>query len=268
MRRRKFIQTVSASLLSSTMYNSQIQSTALPDIKDPKVGSVEFFEDNTMIQRNLGSFPTKNVFPTTIQVPVKTYKKYNSESKSFVKYSSTLIEDDLIKNIVRQLLPPISVENEVVGLSRLVQREEYKKEYKDSSKLFYTRHPLETLIEARGDCVDKTVLLYSLLANLDYDIGYALLPNHMSVILKKDTITEQFADEYILDKWVSVNGTDYGYIEVVDNNKINNPLDEDDTVDDIYFANTIKDGFEVKNVNAIPTHIKGSVRILLKRLTG
>ena len=45
----------------------------------------------------------------------------------------------------------------------------------------YPKYPTETLFEGRGDCEDKSYLLYSLLEVLGYDVGIILLPGHAVV---------------------------------------------------------------------------------------
>lgn len=268
MNRRSFLRT--SVLPALGVISLDKNTTPIPNIKSPKIGSVEIKEDLNIIHRDLGLFPAftgESLYPTTVEVPISTYNKYKDESKSFFKYFNTLSDDKFIQNIVDQILPPVNLDNPMVGLTMLIRREAYRKEYKDSSRLFYTRHPVETVIEGRGDCVDKALFLHSCLANLGYSVGYALLPNHLSVIVQRSDLTNEFSKDAFIDDWITVNGTEYGYIEVVNTNKINDPLGEDDELEDIYFVDTLTDGFEVKNISSIPKHIEGSIQILFDRLT-
>lgn len=264
MNRRSFLKT---SILPIFGVQLNSNSDKLPSIEDPSIGSVTVSEST--IHRRLGYFPLytgDSLYPTSVEVPVDTYLNHKNESRSFIEYFNTLQDDDLIQDITDQMLPPVSIDKYLNAFTMITRREEYRKEYKDSSRLVYTRHPIETVIEGRGDCVDKSLLLYSVLANLDYDVGYALLPNHLSVIVQRDAIESEIYEGAIKDNWISVNGVDYGYIEVVNTNKINDPLGDDTKLGDIYFVDTISDGFELKNIKSIPNHISGTIDIFLDRL--
>lgn len=266
--RRELLKTLGVAL-PTLKVNPFISSDSSPsdlNLNSPKIGELNEINNN-ILQRFMGYYYYEGSF-VRIETKIEKdkYKNKVGTSKLFHQYFTDLHTDTYLKQKVTEMFPETPT---LMDIAEVVQREEYRKEYKDDrNQIVYTRHPIETIVEGRGDCVDKTLLLYSILGNLGYNVGYANMPNHVGVLVQKTDVINNVEDEdKYTDDWITVNGTEYGYIEAAsENDTVNDPGEEKERLmDDIFFAYTVNDGFEVMNPDSLIEHFKGLGEIFIDR---
>ena len=95
-------------------------------------------------------------------------------------------DDDYLDLLVDNLMYSFGKDSNVDKINfaaSFVQNLEYKKDSDTNESVEYARYPIETLFNGVGvgDCEDLSILMASILNELDYDIALFRLPNHMAV---------------------------------------------------------------------------------------
>ena len=64
--------------------------------------------------------------------------------------------------------------------------------YEEEIDCEYPQYPIETLVNDKGDCEDKSILCASFLDLLGYNVSLLSLPNHMAVGVNIDSVQMHF----------------------------------------------------------------------------
>ncbi len=87
---------------------------------------------------------------------------------------------------------------------RFVQALPYSQDVATTGFDEYPRFPVETIVDAGGDCEDTSILMATLLMELGYDVVLFLLPNHVGVGVELENGSGFFIEQ---------NGKKYYYLE-------------------------------------------------------
>jgi hypothetical protein len=126
----------------------------------------------------------------SIVVPEALYDYYSVKARYLSADYSGYVLHPLDDNYVAVLAREFEVyridegltEQELMGLTiSFVQSFEYVTDSPSGGIGDYPNYPVETLIGAKGDCEDTSILLASLLESMGYQVSLLLLPNHMAV---------------------------------------------------------------------------------------
>lgn len=194
-----------------------------------------------------------------IEVDKSKYLKHSNRTELYHNQIVDSFNSDVVEKMNDSVIPEYP-KYDVAAITRFVQRLEYSKDWKSTNGSHYTRHPVETLIDKIGDCKDKTALLYSILKNRGFDVGYVQFPNHIAPIIKREYV------DHILEKYDNpidtIDGDNYTLLEPTTEMYIGyNP---EYSKEDVIATYTDKTGFNLRNPEAIADHIKGVFEIALE----
>ena len=82
--------------------------------------------------------------------------------------------------------------------------------YEEDTGSDYTRYPLETLVDEKGDCKDKAILGAAMLHEMGYDVVLLKFTSHMALGIK--------AGGDMQGKYYTYDGTNYYYVETTSPN--------------------------------------------------
>lgn len=138
------------------------------------------------------------------------YSSFNSnDSKAPANYFGFMFSQPgkkVIEDLAMQLVDDtMTMEQKINSALTFVQSLPYSKDRVSKGVMEYVRYPVETLVDGKGDCEDKAVLLGALLYELGVDFILLLPPDHMALGVACDGIE---ADRYFL-----FNGKAYYYLE-------------------------------------------------------
>lgn len=148
------------------------------------------------------------------------YKYYTSQPRKHRDYTYYSIIDADVGKIYADYFTEYAEENnydewEKVSLAlAFVQSLPYTSDSVTTGYDEYPRFPIETLVDNGGDCEDTSILLASILRNMDYNTVLLRLPDHMAVgvAISEEVITE-WDKEYSLIYYDDDFGNIYTYAE-------------------------------------------------------
>ena len=148
------------------------------------------------------------------------YKYYTSQTRKHRDYTYYSIIDADVGKIYADYFTEYAEENnydewEKVSLAlAFVQSLPYTSDSVTTGYDEYPRFPIETLVDNGGDCEDTSILLASILRNMDYNTVLLRLPDHMAVgvAISEEVITE-WDKEYSLIYYDDDFGNIYTYAE-------------------------------------------------------
>lgn len=132
------------------------------------------------------------------------------------------------------------------------QNIDYEIDGNSTGEISYSRHPIESLVDGSGDCKDSTILMFSMLSNNKFDVGYASLPSHIGLLINKEHINKED-----VNTWYRHGEDKYTFVEP--NEKMDIGEHREFNRDDLIIAWTEKYGFDKLDISNIPNHVyKGS----------
>lgn len=196
------------------------------------------------------SFGNTRQIESNIEIPLSLYNDHTQGSDIYHKEILESSSDSFVDDEISGTFIPNYNNKEVWNIMRFVQGIRYSRDWNTTDATDYTRHPVETIVDMVGDCKDKTNLLYSILKNRGYNMGYVIFPQHISPIISKNETSASKDDIEIMHKneqyeYVVLESTYYNDIGQTGYNKSN-----------IIYAYTDYGGFSIKNPNAIGDQIK------------
>lgn len=185
-----------------------------------------------------------------IEIPKNLYNKHADGSDIYHREILESSTDSFVENEISNAFIPDYKNKEVWNIMRFVQDIKYRRDWKTTNSTDYTRHPVETIVDMVGDCKDKTNLLYSILKNRGYNVGYIIYPQHIApIISKKQTSVSTDNIEIIHEnekhKYIVLESTSFQNMGVTEYEKSN-----------AIYTYTDYGGFTIKNMNAIDDQIK------------
>lgn len=202
---------------------------------------------------------------------IRINKEYHHPSKNIStktsvfgfhkSFTETTNENVTTQKTLSEATFPKPIENKLLSALRFVQLHTYKKDYNSTSNSTYIRTPTETIIDGVGDCKDKTILFKALANGLGYEVGYAVFTNHVSPIIKKQTITKKTSSEPLSleDQTVSIEGEEYLIIEPSKYSHIGESLENRENL-----ILTYTNEFTTFNIEKIPNHVIQAIKITQK----
>ncbi len=167
--------------------------------------------EKTMFERELQWISNGNKFTEAFAFHHSDYNYYKNLPKKqpYTKYASELETHSYLLELAKQL----DVNAQKLNFTRtqlaqylidfVQQAIPYKTDPKNDG-FDYPKYPIETIVEAGGDCEDKAALLVALLKTFGFDAVFIQFTDHMGVGLQ----TEKGAGSYFLYK-----GKKYYYVE-------------------------------------------------------
>lgn len=137
---------------------------------------------------------------------------------------------------------------------------DYEVDGSSTGQIGYSRHPLESLVDGVGDCKDSTILMFSMLSNDGFDVGYVSLPGHVGLLINKKHIDGENADT-----WYENGDDKYTFVEP--NEKMDFGEHEEFNRDDLIVAWTEKYGFDKLDISNVPNHISRGSDIAIESIT-
>lgn len=187
----------------------------------------------------------KRIVRSTITVPKR---KYVTETKTENIYHTQIkesIQDSFVSQDILSFIPEYKTE-EIRKITNFVQMIKYSRDHKSTNAMNYSRHPVETLVDNVGDCKDKTILLYSILKNRGYTVGYVIYPQHIAPIVARDEVEEGLSEsiksvvQTDTHEYITLESTHPKYIGKSDYKK-----------KDIIYSYTEQTGFNIQNPEAL-----------------
>lgn len=199
-----------------------------------------------------------------IKIPKKLYNKHSKGSGSYHNEILNSSTDNFVREEISNSFIPDYSDFEVWNIMRFVQNIEYSRDWNTTDVTDYTRHPVETLVDMVGDCKDKTNLMYSILKNRGYNMGYVIYPQHIApIISKQESILEQDTPISTDSSIPSVNiiheNEKYEYI-VLESTFPEQIGDTTYNEENIIYTYTDYDGFSIKNLEAMSEQMKGIIK--------
>lgn len=140
-------------------------------------------------------FGSQDIVKSQIDIPKQ---KYISETKNEDMYHNQLenaVKDNFVaQEISTGFIPDYETES-IRKILNFVQLIDYSWDKNSTDATNYSRHPVETLVDNVGDCKDKTILLYSILKNRGYTVGYVIYPQHIAPIVARDEVEETLSED-------------------------------------------------------------------------
>jgi len=143
-------------------------------------------------------------------------RDHNIPHEEWYVLASDPLDDVVISTLVRQLTDLArdagytSEESMLEFAIRFVQALPYSQDVATTGFDEYPRFPIETLVDAGGDCEDTSILMATLLMELGYDVVLFLLPGHVAVGVALEDCSG-FYIEYEGKKYYYLETTGYGW---------------------------------------------------------
>lgn len=197
-----------------------------------------------------------------------TEKTLSIAKKSYVKMKSTGIErtsigfdafyrelqrkrSDKLTEITNTLITDRK-NSELIHTYYIVKQIIYREDFNsDTSKqVDYIRYPTETMIDAEGDCKDKTALFIAIATELGYDVGYAWYPTHVTPLIRTMNINAEF---YTSENIITINDKEYVPIEVTENIDFHDAIKK---TEDLIVGRADEFNYSIHNYEKAVTHVK------------
>lgn len=191
-----------------------------------------------------------------IKIDKNKYTEHADDSYNFIhtvikKQNNNKWMNDISKKII-----PDDLDAEVESILNFCQDIHYRRDWHTTDSIEYSRHPVETLVDLVGDCVDKTILTYGFLESKGYEPGYVTLPGHVAPIVPIEYLHK--STEINKNGVLKINGSNYAFLESTGYD--DEPTETDYTMDDIFYSYTRRDGINIHNASNIPDHVYNMIK--------
>lgn len=165
------------------------------------VPSSVWMPDGAIIERDYTWEYDSKKFKQTFEIPTDLWETYSKrerlQSNNLAHYVTDLGDDDLLTLIASELATFAQgkgySDREIIEfVTSFVQHFEYIADEESKDQAQYTRYPVETLVEKRGDCEDTSILLASLLRALGLECVLLIFPEdpgHVAVGVNSNELT-------------------------------------------------------------------------------
>lgn len=257
--RRKLIGSFTGGLIVGSATSSILNNNpneGLPNEKESSSFSRKINKDTILLEY---LFPPKfeeSIVKSKIQIPKEKYVEETETEDMYHNQINNAIKDDFVRNEISNNFIPDYDTEKVRKILNFVQTIRYSKDWKSTDSKNYSRHPVETLVDGVGDCKDKSILLYSILENKGYDIGYVIYPRHIAPIIARSQVEEALSDniksvvENKKYEYIVLESTHPKYIGKSDYSKNN-----------VIYSYTEHNGFKLHNPEAITKQIQKMITI-------
>lgn len=256
-----------AGVLSGVVAGSSI-SVALDG--DPNSGIPESYE-SVKYTRDVGeeTITISYYFPynihgdgphSEITFSKDVYREQTDVSNLYHNQIKESINDSFVSNVISDKLIPEYPNGEVDSITSFVQNIEYSRDWKTTDSVDYCRHPVETIVDNVGDCKDKTTLLYSILFNRGYNMGYVIYPQHIAPIISTSNLDINTSELNIVEK------TDDNEYVVLESTLPNDIGETTYDKKDIIYSYTEENGFNIRNYMSLTEQIKKSISVAQERM--
>lgn len=177
-----------------------------------KTNGLKEVEDAKYIEKQFEWHVNGNTQRYSVRVPNRLYDYYKERHRinDYKAYGSDPFDDDLISNTAQEFSDLGSDQSVIESLVEFVRGMKYTPDEVATGYKNYTKYPIETIVEAGGDCKDTSILLASILKTIGFDVRLIELPddNHMAVGIS--------GESGIDGDYFRQNDTRYYYIETTD----------------------------------------------------
>lgn len=192
-----------------------------------------------------------------IEINKDKYIRESNSKDSFISLFPSIEESDWMKDLTTEIQSSFrnSSDNaQKPNYSDLISFVQgnilYRRDWETTDSIDYSRHPVETIVDGEGDCVDKSLLTYGLLYHLGIDVGYVIVPNHIALIVNNsDVDTDK-------DPFFNISGQEYVYLETTEQVSIGST---DRTPEDAIYTYHSEHGYNLKNLGSMRDHISGGL---------
>lgn len=258
--RRTLLGTVSAGILTgitSSSLSSSHPNTGIPsEINKPDF--IRTVSDDTISLEY--TFPmrfgSQNIVKSQIDIPKQKYISETNNEDMYHNQLKNAVKDEFVtQEISTEFIPDYNTER-VRKLLNFVQLIDYSRDKNSTDATNYSRHPVETLVDNVGDCKDKTILLYSILKNRGYTVGYVIYPQHIAPIVARDEVEEALSENIKsvvhtdVHEYIVLESTSFRYIGKSDYKKEN-----------IIYSYTEEENITVHNPEALTKQVQRMIDI-------
>lgn len=249
MNRRSYLKSTAVGLGLGILLQNKTNTKTLPESYNKESHSMNINSDTITVKTDHFPSRKKQKFNFSIE-------KYNEEARKTLNYHNQITREDdekWINRLVDSFLPEYQY-NDVWNMSRFTQNIEYSLDKESTSQFEYNRHPVETIVDGVGNCVDKSVLLYRILKTMGYNVGYVMVPRHILLMIpRRQTYRSKLLQNKITPVIQESNDFEYVFLEATYKK---DPGIAGYTKDDIVYTYTEESGFSIGNLEAIPDHSK------------
>lgn len=123
-----------------------------------------------------------------LEIPVATYEYCTNRYRTneYGRYIIDPFQQPVIESLANRITDFCLSRREIDQLTaaiRFVQSLEYSLDIDDTGYRAYPKYATETLVHQRGDCEDGTLLLGTILSQMDYDVAMLVLPDVQHMML-------------------------------------------------------------------------------------
>lgn len=196
---------------------------------DPRSRTVSVLSDQSPSQVNVNTLERQfnwnyggKLWTYTLQIPKEAYDYYvglkRPPTDDYSIYVTDPVDDYFIKALAARFLELAKQEGysnrqTLELVISFVQSFKYVLDQESKGQDQYARYPLETLVEQKGDCEDTSILLASILKEMNQGAVLVMLPGepgHMAVGIKGDNLPGTYYD-YQGEKYYYVETTGIGW---------------------------------------------------------
>lgn len=249
MNRRSYLKSTAVGLGLGMLLQNEGNTKTLPDEYNKDAHRISINSNTITVETD--HFPSRETQKANFSI-----EKYVEESSKTLNYHDQITREDdqkWIDNLINSFLPEYQY-NDVWNMSKFTQKLEYSLDKESTSRFEYNRHPVETLVDGVGNCVDKSVLLYRILKNMGYNVGYVIVPRHMLLMIPR---SQTYRSKLLQDKITPViqKSDDFEYV-FLEATYGKDPGIAEYSKDDIVYTYTENAGFSIGNLEVIPDHAK------------
>lgn len=159
------------------------------------------------------------VWSFSVGIPENVYDFYRERTH----YNDDLMHyilSDYDRDYIREIVSSFRAGGEKWGLSDLdnvfnvvsfVQSLKYVTDASSKGEEEYVRYPIETLVDAVGDCEDVVILAAAILHEMGYKVLLVLLPDHLALAIQYDKVFPGTCYKYDGDLYYYLEMTDKGW---------------------------------------------------------
>ena len=231
-------------------------NSGIPSSEESNAFTRKITEDTISVEY---LFPPKfeqQIVRSTLEIPKRKYVTETENEDMYHNQINNAVKDPFVSQDIADTFIPTYPVEEVRKITNFVQFIEYKRDAKSTDSMNYSRHPVETLVDNVGDCKDKSILLYSLLKQRGYTVGYVIYPQHIAPIIARSEVEDSIPEN--IESVVQDDTDDYIVLESTHTM----PLGKSEyNAENIIYSYTEKNGFTTHNIQAITKQIKRMVEV-------
>ncbi len=162
----------------------------------------------------------KKQWTCNLEVEKRIYRYYKQErehtSDDYMRYILSDAGRPYIADIVAKMRnggrrAGYSDSDNVRNVVAFVQSMRYVSDLVSTGKKEYVRFPLEMLVDGKGDCEDRVVLMAAILHEMNYELLLVSLPDHLALAIRGDENMDGRYYEYQGKRFYYLETTDKGW---------------------------------------------------------